>query len=541
MSPPNNKNVVQATVSPRSIGGTSLFRHEGTINEGNVDAFRSECDVMNNAVRELRSIGFEVFEPAEDDTTISIRGSRKLFEDTFNKKLKRKKKEISAERKESYFALPGKGPDQLVEPPSRLQGLIEGVALAEPAILFGTAVSTGEPPAEVTVPDHLEAEAGNGAATLAGGVEAFLPPLAPIPSGGYRYLFAPDEIAVLLRAARVHRLGTTGRGIRVAMIDSGHYRHPFFIEHGYRVAPTVLGPGASNPKSDSNGHGTGESANVFSSAPDASLLPVKMAGDTVGAFNAAVALKPHVITNSWGYHIDFPGVTLSPYLKALEAAVANAVSKGIVVCFSGGNGHRAFPACHPDVIAVGGVHVNYPSLTFEASNYASSFDSNLYPGRHVPDVCGLVGNTPPSGAPSIMLPVESGASLDFPNTGSSTDGWGLFSGTSASCPQIAGVVALLLQKKKLAPKKVKDILMKWARDVTTGQSAMGDPAGPGPDKATGAGLVDAKWSYITAYGFAVSDFMAAPAEEQAEMLASKQMEPITEEGFEEMIETLRSR
>jgi hypothetical protein len=67
------------------------------------------------------------------------------------------------------------------------------------------------------------------------------------------------------------------------------------------------------------------------------------------------------------------------------------------------------------VLAVGGVHAreNLVGNDFflEASNYASSFDSLIYPGRHVPDFCGLVGMKPL--AAYIMLPVPPGSSIDL--------------------------------------------------------------------------------------------------------------------------------
>jgi hypothetical protein len=61
-----------------------------------------------------------------------------------------------------------------------------------------------------------------------------LPPIVPIHSSAYRYLFVPDEVAVTLKAARVYRLGITGKNIVVDMIDTGFFHHPFYGWHGYR-------------------------------------------------------------------------------------------------------------------------------------------------------------------------------------------------------------------------------------------------------------------------------------------------------------------
>lgn len=198
-------------------------------------------------------------------------------------------------------------------------------------------------------------------------------------------MFVPDDIAVILRSARVHRLGGTGSDIVVAMIDTGHYAHPFFNWHGYRVLSTLLGPGQGNPGDDRVGHGTGESANIFAAAPDIKLRPIKGLLDPVGDFNVVMAStpKPHIISNSWGYDVDYqswielkenepylPFVSYA-YLRLLEATIVLAVADGITVCFSAGNGRKAFPGSHPDVISVGGVHVNFHDLTFEVSGMNS--------------------------------------------------------------------------------------------------------------------------------------------------------------------------
>ena len=427
--------------------------------------------------------------------------------------------------KVKYFTATKEEAKQLREPPQALKHISEGVAIAQPPELF----------------------------------ESALAPIASIDPNAYRYFYVPDDVAVMLRAARVHRLGGTGRDIVVAMIDSGHYAHPFFNWHGYRVLSTLLGPGQSNPGDDLLGHGTGESANIFAAAPDIRLRPIKGLLDTVGDFNVAMAStpKPHIITNSWGYNVDDrtwaklkeDDEPLYDYLRLLEATIVYAIADGIVVCFSCGNGtKRGFPGSHLDVISVGGVHVNYPDLSLEASSYASSFASKLYPGRHCPDICGLTGDAAKIGtatrAPSVMLPVQPGSSLDAitPSTGANDDGWGLFSGTSAACPQVAGVAALLLEKKPgMSPSEVKQKLMKSARDVKAGTSGTGETAGPGTDDATGAGLVDAKWAYITTFGDVAAEFIAASSDKQRQMFDTGQMPHAAEEFIADFMDTLRSR
>ncbi|TMC01298.1 MAG: peptidase S8, partial [Chloroflexi bacterium] len=134
--------------------------------------------------------------------------------------------------------------------------------------------------------------------------------------------------------------------------------------------------------------------------------------------------------------------------------------------------------------------------------HASSFDSTLFPGRHVPDVCGLVGQDVGGRAPLLMLPVAPGSDLDrelaAPGAGGAPadgtapdDGWALLSGTSSAAPQVAGAAALALQlRPELSPAEVRALLAAHVRDVSTGASATGDLAGPGPDAATGAGLID---------------------------------------------------
>jgi subtilisin family serine protease len=323
----------------------------------------------------------------------------------------------------------------------------------------------------------------------------------------YWHLRVPSDVSLGLNADRAHREGATGRGVRCVMTDSGWFEHPYFVERGYRVSPVVLAPGATAPEADEVGHGTGESANLLAVAPDAEFTMVKMSFvNTIGGLNAAVALGPTIISNSWGSSKQFG--PLSAADQAMASAIALAVASGIVVVFSAGNGHWGFPGQHPDVISAGGAFMEADG-SLQATPYASGFASNIYSGRNVPDVSGLVGMPP--GAMYIMLPLEPGDQIDVGNGGgthpdgdesATNDGWAAFSGTSAAAPQVAGVCALLKQAcPALTPAEIRDVLKETARDVTAGNAAPntgGNAAAAGPDLATGHGLVDANNAVLVA-------------------------------------------
>lgn len=474
-----------AHASPRSISGISMFEADGQIRADTVGNFFSETEVVEAAVARLREADFEILQISP--TSINFSGTPTQFRRAFQT-------DIVVE--DRPVIKPGMKEDVgqfLDSPDTNLSGLVqtEGTNFAD--AIEGIALE--EPRYEMAGPSMF----------------------APLKS--YWHLRLPGDVSLACNADRAHRAGITGKGIKVAMVDSGWFKHPYFVGRGYKAAPVVLGPGAVNPLRDESGHGTGESANIFANAPDVDFTPVKMNfANSIGAFNAAVALHPHIITCSWGSH--HPSGPLSAADMALAAAISAAVASGIVVVFSAGNGHYGFPGMHPDVISAGGAFMR-PDETLEASNYASSYPGNVYPGRACPDLCGLVGMKPK--AIYLMLPVEPGDDIDskpasagglqggtHPNGDetANNDGWGAFSGTSAAAPQLAGVAALIKQAcPGLTPVQVKNIMKNTARDVTLGSSnsVQGTPifpaaytAGPGVDIATGSGLVDAHKAVMVA-------------------------------------------
>jgi|GEM_PF-1017621 len=305
-----------------------------------------------------------------------------------------------------------------------------------------------------------------------------------------------------LKGSLCHRNSWMGHNVRVAMADTGFANHPFFTSQGYtmeRVSTSLT----SNPMVDAVGHGTGECANILVVAPDCHFIGIKHDDYSAVALETSLAQNPKVLVNSWCWDVDYLSmeelrVQYPNYfneLRDVETIISDAIDDGVVVIFSAGNGHRAFPACMPDVIAAGGVTA-WGDGRLEASSYASSFRSQLYPGREVPDVCGIVGEYSERKhlRGHIMLPVPSGSELEGDNLSDaqSDKGWGIFSGTSASAPQIAGIAALMLSiNTNLTNEQIKSILTATATDVTEGASALGDHASIGFDLATGAGLVNA--------------------------------------------------
>lgn len=463
--------LIYAQASPLSIGGISLFDVGGRISRKTVHGVTSHPRIIRTALAQLRKAGFEILHVTP--IVINFAGPPDLFEKAFRTKIV--EKEVALAR--------GAMSTHLASPDTDLLGLIPTAGTPFGAVIEGVALE---------VPRYFFSES-------------------PLPAAaGYWHLRPPGDLALASNAAQVHHYGITGQGVRVAMVDSGWYRHAFFEAQGYNVAPVVLSPGTADPEEDEDGHGTGESANVLAIAPGCELIPIKYNFvNSIAAFNTAVSLQPDIITCSWGSNSP---LVLEAADMVLAASVAAAVASGITVIFAAGNGHAGFPGQHPDVISAGGVFMG-PDGSLQASDYSSAFSSLIYPGREVPDLCGLVGMRPK--AIYIMLPVQPGDKIDVGNSGSvfpdgdqtlADDGWAAFSGTSAAAPQLAGVAALIKQvAPNITPGVLKAVLTASARDVVDGVSGAvspfhaGLPAGPGPDEATGAGLVDAFSAVLIAY------------------------------------------
>jgi serine protease AprX len=457
----------------RSASGESLLRTNQLITCDNVDLFHALPEDLATAKAGLEAAGFEVLNVGQ--SSINIAAPPAVYEQALGTSLEVIERPVMKDIGQRGMAdfINSVDPAPLGEidvSNTKFQTLLDGIAINEPAYFLQQAIPRATPPSTST-----------------------------------RYLQVPHDLAIELGATQAHRQGVTGKGVKVVIVDTGCYAdHPFFKANNYNLN-VVLGPGSTNSMVDVSGHGTGVAANVLAIAPEVDLTVLKsdiaLANksrnvNSAAAFRQAVALKPDIISCSWGSDLHSP-YELSAFHKVLAAAIADAVRQGIVVVFAAGNGQWAFPAQHPDVIAVGGVFKHLEGSLkgrVEASNYASSFISAIYPNRRVPDVCGLVGRLP--NAAYIMLPVPPGSDLDrsLSNVDETQecDGWAAFSGTSSAAPQLAGACALLEQLVPgLGPLKTKQILQETAIDIIEGNSNPASGSGrarAGPDLATGYGL-----------------------------------------------------
>lgn len=244
----------------------------------------------------------------------------------------------------------------------------------------------------------------------------------------------------------LHNLGYKGDGIRVLMLDTGFdTAHPAFANTDIEATRDFInGDDDVRDENDSQrDHGTStlsivgatDVGNMLGAAYEATFLLAKTevrASETqieedywVSGIEWGEGLGCDVASSSLGYtnwysYMDFDGNTAVTTIAADIAA-----SLGVIVVNSVGNsGHVSeeptlgAPSDGDSVIAVGAV---------DAGGIITNFSSNgpSYDGRIKPDVCALgAGNR-----------VASYATL----------GYSFGSGTSFSCPIVAGAVALLLQ------------------------------------------------------------------------------------------------
>lgn len=281
-----------------------------------------------------------------------------------------------------------------------------------------------------------------------------------------------------VNADKAWELGYTGKGVLVAIIDSGvNYNHvdlkdhlwdggSQYPHHGYNF----IAPGQSTL--DNKGHGThcagticgdGTSGLATGMAPDATLMCLKVSDPNVNAtteqiisaIEFAVDNGADIISMSLGWYpsTDLSATFRTVFSNVLEAGVVTAVAAG-----NSGSEQSSYPVpynvrtpgncpppwIHPDqqgnaggttsVISVGAV--DYSNVVAAISSrgpstwkYTTYNDYSYNPG------IGLI-------RPDIVAPGVSVKSL----SNESNNGYAIKAGTSMATPCVAGVMALMLEK-----------------------------------------------------------------------------------------------
>jgi subtilisin family serine protease len=302
----------------------------------------------------------------------------------------------------------------------------------------------------------------------------------------------------LIQADKVHALGFTGRGVTVAVLDSGlATTHPDLSDallseqcfctnaDGTGCCPDgstqQSGPGSAE---DDQGHGTNVTGIITSAgriapvgvAPDAGIVAVKVidsqgrfasSAQVISGLNWLLMTQPdvRVVNMSLGTSALFSGAcdNATAFTMAFAAAIDTLKSRGVTIFASSGNNESTTqmpaPACVANTVSVGAV-----------------YDANVGPRT-------FLGCTDPTtAADQVTCFTNTNTALDLLAPGAPITSTGLggggstFSGTSQASPHAAGAAAVLLEvQPTLTPDQIETTLKMTGVSVTEAQTGLAFP------------------------------------------------------------------
>lgn len=303
-----------------------------------------------------------------------------------------------------------------------------------------------------------------------------------------------DAVKEVLDMQKVWDEGITGKGVTIAVVDTGIYPHPDI--KGRILAFKDFVNGRDDVPYDDNGHGThvagccagnGEKAegSFKGPAPEANLVGVKvLSGQGSGSMAGIIKGIQWCIDNKERYNIKVMNLSLGGPANLKEKddlvslAIRRAAEAGIVPLIAAGNSGPAkftigTPAICSEALTVGAYDdKNTADKSDDTMAFFSSRGPTTRDGKVKPDVA-----SPGVQIVSLRSP---GSMIDKENVPHLGDYYVLLSGTSMATPVMAGVVADMLQANpSLTPEEVKSIAMKTAKVIPDASPTM-----------QGAGLTD---------------------------------------------------
>jgi serine protease AprX len=309
----------------------------------------------------------------------------------------------------------------------------------------------------------------------------------------------------VVKADQLWAQGTTGKGITVAVLDSGVAADPDLVQPANRILASVnfagerliADPGGhgTHVAGIAAGNGTRSSGQFVGVAPEANIVDVRVLGRTgSGRISSVVRGIEWVLARRSTYNIRVMNLSFGAPARTsyrtdpMSAAVEIAWRRGLVVVVAAGNGGPArgtvsSPGIDPYAITVGATDdrgtVDPRDDALAPFSAWGTADATAKPDLVAP------------GRRIVSLRVQ-GSALDllFPDrvvVARNGATYMRLSGTSMATPVVSGAVALLLQRQpNLTPDQVKAIL------VGTTQPYGQTNGLPPPDPAaSGSGLLDA--------------------------------------------------
>lgn len=277
----------------------------------------------------------------------------------------------------------------------------------------------------------------------------------------------------------VNKYGYKGKGIGIAIIDTGVAPHNDLTKPYNRIVGFKDYVNNKNSPYDDDGHGThvagivagnGYSQSKYSGiAPEANIIGVKVLDSSgSGSTSDILAGLQWIINNKEKYNIKIVNMSLgtpadSSYREdPLAKGATGATNHGLtVVTAAGNNGPRRrtinSPGISPYVITVGAINDNRTSYNdISIANFSSRGPTRS--GEIKPDIM----------APGVDIVSLSNKNLS---------GYTSHSGTSMAAPIISGAAALIHEKEgDISPQQIKRIIKNTATPIR-GESRLSQGAG----------------------------------------------------------------